>query len=179
MKRYIKSAKTPKWYDSMFAKKVCEAYDRNQIDVDEEDIIQYWMQEYGYEPTRSDILDVQNILYYYKKSIKSNQCIESDMFYEQSQDYYDQSEESIYDACFEEATQGVLDFIEAGDAWSYDDVVSETYAQIQEYFESTHTTLTDEVEDQIYEDIMQHLQDLGYIDHTRGILTLSGDEDRS
>lgn len=94
-----------------------------------------------------------------------------------SGEFYDASEESIYDACFEEAGRGVIDFIESGDAWSYDDVVSETYAQIQDYFDNIHATLTDELEDQIYEDIMQSLEDSGYIDHKNGLLLYEYEED--
>ncbi len=90
--------------------------------------------------------------------------------------FNDLSEESVYDACYEEAIQGVIDYIEAGDAWSYDDVVSEAYAQIQDYFDRTHAVLTDEVEDKIYEDVMYGLQDLGFIDHKQGLLTWEGDE---
>ena len=64
----------------------------------------------------------------------------------------------------------LIEYIESGEAYSYDDVVSETYVQIQDYFYRTHTVLTDEVEDRIYEEIMSMLDRRGYIDHKRGIL---------
>ena len=80
------------------------------------------------------------------------------------------TDESVYDDCFEEAGAAVIDYIEEGSAWNYDDVVSETYAQIQDYFDRIHSKLTDEVEDKIYEDIMESLDDKGYIDHQQGLL---------
>lgn len=81
-----------------------------------------------------------------------------------------EDQEIYYDDCHDEVMGEVIDYIESGDAWSYDDVVSETYSCIQSYFENMGQSLSDKTEDSIYEWVMEDLDDRGLIDHKAGIL---------
>ena len=88
------------------------------------------------------------------------------------------TDESVFDYCYEEALEGTRDYIEEGSVHSYDDVVSEVYYQIDTYFMNTHASnVSEKLINEIYEAVMEALQDAGFIDHTNGILTYSGDED--
>ena len=91
-----------------------------------------------------------------------------------SSEYHDRQmidqRNEAFDYLYEEAGENVIDSILEGDMMSYDDVVSETYAQIQDFAYNAHMKLSDELEDQVYEAIMEHLDDKGYIDHSRGLL---------
>ena len=79
-------------------------------------------------------------------------------------------DEDVYDDCFEEAKDYIIEGMEDGEYWSYDDVVSDVYAEIQDYFDNIGSPLADDVEDELYEAIMNMLDDEGYIDHKRGLL---------
>lgn len=76
----------------------------------------------------------------------------------------------------EEAIDSVIDYIESGEAWSYDDVVSEVYAQIQSIVEDYGYEMTSDEEDAMYEEVMSTLDAMQYIDHTKGVLTYKRDE---
>lgn len=85
--------------------------------------------------------------------------------------------DDLFNTCVYEAVEGTRNYIEAGEAWSYDDVASEVYAEIDMYCEAMGVEITDHLIDEIYESVMNELQDEGFIDHVRGILLYSGDED--
>ena len=79
-------------------------------------------------------------------------------------------DENVYDDCYEEVMEYVIQGMEGGEYWSYDDVVSDVYAGIQDYCYNRHATMPDDVEDKIYESVMEMLDTEGFIDHERGLL---------
>ena len=84
------------------------------------------------------------------------------------------STEELKDSCFEEVMEYITQNMDDGEYFSYDDVVSDVYAGIQDYFYKMDIELDDITEDEIYENVMDVLDSEGFIDHKRGIL-LYGD----
>lgn len=82
----------------------------------------------------------------------------------------DLSNEDLRDYCFEEVMEYIDRGMQEGEYFSYDDVVSDVYAAIQDYFDKMDVELDDITEDEIYEDVMGFLDSEGFIDHNRGIL---------
>lgn len=75
----------------------------------------------------------------------------------------------------DEVIENVIDYIESGEAWSYDDVVSETYDQINTCADASYIELTDSEEDYVYEMVMTTLEDYNYIDK-KGFLLYEAEE---
>lgn len=79
---------------------------------------------------------------------------------------------SVFDIV-EDAVAALKDAIDGGEIDSYDDVISEAYAQIQDLAEDI-PEWTDEDEDQVYDEVMAELQSAGYINQSSGTVTPQG-----
>lgn len=77
-----------------------------------------------------------------------------------------------------EVTDNLEDYIMSGDCWSYDDVLSEIYAQIQ-YVSQDYGVdeLTDKQEDEIFEAVLSNLHEDEWIDKNKGEVLIEVDDE--
>ena len=90
---------------------------------------------------------------------------------------YIKSSYSEYSDLIQDATDNLVEYIESGDAMSYDDVISETYAQVQTLFEDAYGEEIDsDLEDILFESVLDNLDFKELIDHKNGYLLFEYEE---